>query len=61
MKAANTFLPGGRKPYELKYFMFNESYAFKLLAHLVLQVAEVKLHWHCQKAAAACAKESFPE
>lgn len=61
MKAANTFLPGGRKPYEFKYFMFNKSQAFKLLAQLVLQVAEVKLRWHCQKAAAERAKASVPE
>lgn len=42
--------------------MFSESYTFKLLAQLVLAVAEVKLHWQCQKAAAAaCASQSAPE
>lgn len=61
MKAANSFLPGGRKPSEFKYFMFTESYAFKLLAPLVLQVAEVKLRWHCQNAVAARASPSVPE
>lgn len=60
VKAASAFLPAGRKPYEFKYFMFNESSAFKLLAPLVLQVAEVKLLWRCQKAAAAPANESLP-
>lgn len=60
MKAANFFLPGGRKPSEFKYFMFTESSAFKLLAGLVLEVAEVKLPWHCQDAAAASANVSVP-
>lgn len=58
MKAANSFLPGGRKPSKFKYFMFTESCAFNLLAALVLEVAEVKLPWHCQDAAAAPANLS---
>jgi len=41
--------------------MFNGSYAFKLLAQPVLQVAEVKLHWHCQKTAAARANQLVPK
>lgn len=60
VKAANSFLPRGRKPSEFKYFMYTESFAFKLLAGLVLEVAEVKLSWHCQDAAAARANLSVP-